>query len=294
MGLVSKKGFPIYDEKYKDLLQATLAADSYSLGTHWIYESEELQSLDIDWEALNAPHVAWHEGKSKGDFTHYGDQLHMLEVFLKDKNTFDVSEYMTYWRNEMQTFKGYMDGATKDTMKNIDKNLTVPCGSNSGDMSVIGRMVALLKVSHSKEEFLENTALLAKATHNNLQVIEAMHFFSALLLEVLEGNDIRMGILSLKPLYSQEIQGYIEAGIAAKDRDTVTSIAAFGSACPIDVAFPSSIHLLFKYNDYKTALIQNAMSGGDSATRAMVIAPLYVAQYSIDVVPKEWLAFNAG
>jgi len=282
----------MYDEKYQDLLQATLAADSYSLGAHWVYDSDELKALDIDWEALNAPHVAWHEGKDKGDFTHYGDQLRILEQFLKDKDTFDVSAYMTYWHNEMQTFKGYMDGSCKDTMENIDKNLTVPCGSNSGDMSVIGRMVALLKVSHSKEEFLANTALLAKATHNNPQVLEAMHFFSALLLEVLESKDIRSSILTLKPLYSQEIQGYIETGIAAKDRDTVTSIAAFGSACPTEFAFPSTIHLLFKYNDYKTALIQNAMSGGDSAARSMVIAPLYVAQYSLDVVPKEWLDFK--
>jgi len=294
MRSVLKQGFTMYDEKYQDLLQATLAADSYSLGAHWIYDIEKLQGLDIDWEVLNAPHVAWHEGKGKGDFTHYGDQLRMLEVFLKDKDTFNVSAYMTYWRNKMKTFKGYMDGACKDTIANIDKNLTVPCGSNSGDMSVIGRMVALLKVSHSKEAFLANTALLAKATHNNPQVIEAMHFFSALLLEVLEGSDIRLSILTLKPLYSQEIQGYIEAGIAAKDKDTVTTIATFGSSCAINVAFPSTIHLLFKYNDYKTALVKNAMSGGDSAARAMVIAPLYVAQYELNVVPMEWLAFNPG
>ena len=74
----------MYDERYQDLLQATLAADSYCLGAHWVYDVEELKGLDIDWEALNAPHVAWHEGKGKGDLTHYGDQLHILEQFLKD------------------------------------------------------------------------------------------------------------------------------------------------------------------------------------------------------------------
>ena len=287
----------MYDERYQDLLQATLAADSYSLGSHWVYNVEELKGLDMDWEVLNAPHVPWHEGKAKGDFTHYGDQILLLDKFVQEQEaqgvkTFDLETYMPYWRNEMNSFKGYMDGATKDTMANIDQNLALPCGSNSGDMSVIGRIIPLLKVSHTKEEFLHNTALLAKSTHNNTQVLEAMDFFSTLLLEVLEGNDIRSSILNLKPKYSEVIQGYIEAGIASKDRDTVTTIAAFGSACPTEFSFPSTIHLLFKYNDFKTALIQNAMSGGDSAARAMVIAYLLAAQYSIDVVPKEWLEFK--
>ena len=286
------EGSSMYDEKYQDLLQAVLAADSYCLGTHWVYDAEELENLDIDWEVLNAPHVAWHEGKGKGDLTHYGDQICILEQFLREKDTFNVGDYMSYWRNEMNTFKGYMDGATKDTMVNLDQNLNVPCGSNSGDMSVIGRIVPLLTVSHSREEFLQNTALLAKSTHNNPTVLDAMDFFATLLLEVLEGTDIRAAILMLKPQYSQEIQTYIESGIASKDMDTPAAIAHFGSACPTEFSFPGTIHLLFKYNDYKTALIQNAMSGGDSAARGMVIASLYVAQKSIEVVPEEWLRFK--
>lgn len=284
----------MYDEKYKDLLQATLAADSYCLGAHWVYDADELKSLTIDWEVLNPPHVAWHEGKTKGDFTHYGDQLLILDQYLKDKNTFDVESYMSYWRNEMNTFKGYMDGATKDTMANIDQNLNIPCGSSSGDMSVIGRIVPLLKVSHSRDEFLQNTVLLAKSTHDNPEVLEAMHFFSTLLLEVLEDNDIQSSILKLKPQYSKEIQNYIEAGLASKDEDTVSTIASFGSACPTKSSFPSTMHILFKYDNYKEALIQNAKAGGDSSARAMVIAYLLTAQNSIDIVPEAWLAFNAA
>lgn len=71
------------------------------------------------------------------------------------------------------------------------------------------------------------------------------------------------------------------------------TIAAFGSACPTEFSFPSTIHLLFKYNDFKTALIQNAMSDGDSAARAMVIAYLLTAHYGIiGVVPSGWLSNN--
>lgn len=284
----------MHEKKAEELLLATLASDSYCLGSHWVYAVDELKNLEIDWEVLNAPSVAWHKGKKKGDFTHYGDQIYILNEFLKSENHFDVKTYMSHWRNEMQTFKGYRDGSIKDTIINIDNNLTVPCGSNSGDMSILGRIVPLLKVSDSNEEFLENTKLLAQATHNNDAVLEAMHFFSVLLLEVLEGNTIKESIINLKEAYSSTIQNFIDQGINSKDKDTFTAISTFGSACSTEFSFPSTIHILFKYDNYKEALIQNAKAGGDSSARAMIIAYLMTAQNSIEIVPKSWLAFNTN
>jgi ADP-ribosylglycohydrolase len=282
----------MHDKKVEELLLATLAADSYSLGSHWVYDANELENLEIDWEGLNAPSVAWHEGKTKGDFTHYGDQIYILNEYLKAETHFDVKKYMSHWRSEMQTFKGYMDGSIKETIVNIDNNLAVPCGSNSGDMSILGRIVPLLKVSRTNDEFIENTRLLAQATHNNENVLEAMHFFSSLLLEVLDGRSIQESILNLKGMYSQNIQDFIEQGINSKENDTFTSISTFGSACPVEFSFPSTIHILFKYDDYKEALVQNAKAGGDSSARAMIIAYLMTAQHSIEIVPQSWLAFN--
>lgn len=284
----------MYEKKSNELLLATLAADSYCLGSHWVYDAEELRNLNINWEELNPPSVAWHEGKGKGDFTHYGDQIVILNNFLKSKNNFDVQNYMTYWKDEMKTFKGYMDGSIKDTLSNLENDITFPYGSTSGDMSVIGRIVPLLSVSSSKEDFLENTKLLAQSTHNNEDVLEAMHYFSALLIEILEGNAIQESIVKLKSNYSPKIQTYIENGINTKDKDTITTISTFGSACPTEFAFPSIIHILYTYDDYKEALIQNAKAGGDSSARAMIISYLMVANKSIALVPKSWLSFNVN
>lgn len=282
----------MYEKKYEELLLSTLAADSYCLGSHWVYDAKELKNLDIDWEVLNPPHVAWHEGKDKGDFTHYGDQILILNDFLKDKNTFNVTEYMIYWKEKMQTFKGYIDGSTKETLSNLDNNLNIPCGSNSGDMSVIGRIVPLLKVSQTRDEFTQNTKLLAQATHNNEDVLEAMHFFSQLLLEVLDGKGIQESIIKLKEQAPPKIQAYIDAGYNSKEKETFEAIAGFGSACPTEFSFPSTMHILFKYSNFKEALIQNAKAGGDSSARAMVIAYLMTAEDSIEIVPKQWLAFS--
>ena len=283
----------MHDSKSQDLLLATLAADSYCLGTHWVYDIEELKKLDINYKELNKPHAPWHKGKTKGDFTHYGDQIVILDNFLKDKINFSVEEYMSYWRDKMNSFQGYVDGSTKDTIANIDNNLAIPCGSNSGDMSIIGKIAPLLRVSSSKKEFMKNTRLFAQATHNNEDVLEAMNFFSTLLLKVLDGGNIKESILKLKNNYSQNAQNFIDEGIKSKDEDTVSAISRFGSPCSTKFCFPSTIHLLFKYDNYEEALIQNAKAGGDSSARAMVVAYIFVAKDSIDIVPKQWLEFNA-
>ena len=58
----------------QDLILGTLAVDAYTLGAHWIYSPEDIAKADLDWKGLNKPLAQWHEGKEKGDFTHYGDQ----------------------------------------------------------------------------------------------------------------------------------------------------------------------------------------------------------------------------
>lgn len=282
----------MHDIKAQELLLSTLAADTYSLGSHWIYDADTLKNLTINWEELNAPYVTWHEGKDKGDFTHYGDQIIILNDFLKDKTSFSVEDYMLHWREEMKTFKGYVDGSTKETIENIDKDLLIPCGSNSADMSIIGKIIPLLKVSNSKETFIRNTKLFAQATHNNDDVLEAMDFFANLLLEVLDGKEIRQSILKLQEGYSQNIQNHINSGLRSKNEDTYLTISQFGSACSTEFCFPSTMHILFKYDNYKEALIANAKAGGDSSARAMIIAYLLTAQDSIDIVPEQWRAFN--
>ena len=156
----------MYEDKIKDLVLTSLVTDAYCLGTHWIYDENQLINNDIRWEELNKPLAIWHKGKSAGDFTHYGDQTYWLYEFLKDKDSFDENEYLKFWFEKMKTYTGYIDGASRDTILNIENSVT-PSGSNSHDLSIVGRIVPLLKVSKTKEEFLQNVEKFVKLTHNS-------------------------------------------------------------------------------------------------------------------------------
>jgi len=279
----------MYETKIDELILATLVADTYSLASHWVYNKDELQNLQIDWNELGGPNTSWHEGKKCGDFTHYGDQIKILLSYIKiDPNSFDIKKYIQYWKDEMTKIATYIDGATKETIENLDKGKTFPCGSSSHDMSVIGRSVPLLKVSKTKEAFLDNVHNFVKATHDNEEVLEAAHFFASLLLSVLDGSEIVPSIKLLKANYSENIQSYIDTGLESQDSDTLEALFSFGIHCGVEVGMSGVIHILSKYDNFEEALIKNARCGGDSSSRAMIIGAILTAKNGASNIPSRW------
>ena len=278
----------MYEDKIKDLVLTSLVTDAYCLGTHWIYDENQLINNDIRWEELNKPLAIWHKGKSAGDFTHYGDQTYWLYEFLKDKDSFDENEYLKFWFEKMKTYTGYIDGASRDTILNIENSVT-PSGSNSHDLSIVGRIVPLLKVSKTKEEFLQNVEKFVKLTHNSKEAVKSADFFANLLLMVLEKNDIEKSIVQLKSSYDSYFQDMIQKGLDSKNSDTFKTIREFGPACDINGGFSGVIHLLCKYNNLKDMLISNSKAGGDSSARAMIASVILLANKQMSEIPKNWL-----
>ena len=278
----------MYEKKIKDLVLSSLVADSYCLGTHWIYDENQLINNDINWEELNAPMAIWHKGKSAGDFTHYGDQNYWLYEFLKDKNSFNEKEFLDFWFEKMKTYTGYIDASCRNTILNIE-NGVIPSGANSHDLSIVGRVVPLLKVSKTKEEFLQNVGKFVKLTHNSKEALQSADFFANLLLLVLENNEIEKSILELKNSYDSFFQEMIEKGINSKNSDTFETIRTFGPACDINSGFSGVIHLLCKYDNLKDMLVANSKAGGDTSARAMIASVIFLANKQISEIPKNWL-----
>jgi len=278
-------------KKVKELVLSTLVADSYSLGAHWVYDEKQLLEPSIDWDSLNAPLSIWHKGKGAGEFTHYGDQTYWLYEFLKDKEEFDENEFLSFWTNKMQTYEGYIDGASRNTLQNINDGVT-PSGSESSDLSVVGRIVPLLKVSDSKEKFLENVEKFTKLTHNSTKSVNAANFFAKLLWAALEQKDLVESIDLIKDKCDSNVQAMVDRAIASSKDDTFETIRTFGPACDVDEGFGGIIHLLLKYDNIKDMLICNAKAGGDSSARGMIAAAILMANKPMSQIPQNWLAIK--
>jgi len=274
----------------KNIVLASLVADSFALGAHWIYSPSEIKNASLDWKGLNKPLAKWHEGKEKGDFTHYGDQVVCLYEYSLKEKAFDIKEYMSKWEEFMQTYTGYIDGASSDTLKNLKSNDLKNSGSNSHDFSVVGRIAPLLFLSSNEKTFLSNVHLFVAATHNNEEVLEAASFFASLLWKTKEGGSIIQCIESISKKYSKRLKDYVKEGLN-NSNNTIEAITEFGSACSTNGAFQSTIYLLNKYeNDFENAMVQNVKAGGDSSVRAMIFTMIIIAAKGIDILPKTWIS----
>lgn len=277
------------NEKISNIVLATLVADSYSLGAHWIYSQEELKHNNLNWQELNDPMAMWHKNKSKGEFTHYGDQTVCLYEYIKKEHKFEIEKFIKIWEEYMLHYEGYIDASSRETLENISKNQIPHLGATSHDLSIISRMPSLLFVSKNEEEFLTNVNAFVILTHNSDIVKESAEFFAKILWAVYEGKDIIKSIQSLKVTSSQRIKRYIENGLNCT-LDTFDAIREFGPACGVEDGFSGVIYILNKYGkDFKNAMIQNAKAGGDSSARSMIIAMLLVASYGKEIIPLNWI-----
>ena len=263
---------------YNSIL-ASFVADTYSLGAHWIYDEDTLKNLDIDWTILNSPNVEWHNGKNRGDFTHYGDQSLFLLEYIQENKSFDKIRYYNFWSNKMSDYKGYIDGATKNALENIN--------SSSNDLSICGRISPLLLTTDSKEEFIDNVKKLTEITHNTPLAIEVSSFFANLLWDTKNNQNLRENIQTLKKDYPN-LSKWIDTAISTKDNDSIKTLQDFGVSCNIDGGFLGVIHLLHTDFDFKTIMIKNAKAGGDSSARAMIVAMLLGMDKDFKL-PKDWL-----
>jgi ADP-ribosylglycohydrolase len=261
--------------------QAILGAflvDSYSLGSHWIYDEEQLAQLDMDWDTMNPPAAMWHKGKTAGDFTHYGDHTLWLLEFVTQNKSFDVQAYAKFWQEKMENYEGYIDGSSRDTLEHLKAGNSALDGVVNHDLSICGRIAPLLLVSDTLDSFKDNALNFAKLTHNDPIVLEGVDFFATLLYQVVQGDAIIETMQKIKANYSEQLQKWVTEGLESRDKDTFTTIRTFGPACGIDGGCAGAIHLLSKYSTLETMMKENAKAGGDSSARGMVAGMIIAAR----------------
>ncbi len=267
------------NKQISNSIMASLVADAYALGAHWVYDEEQLKNLPIDWGTLNDPQAMWHKGKVKGDFTHYGDQTLFLLEYMSKNEKFSKDDYYPFWEEKMSNYSGYIDGATRSALENI--------GSESNDLSICGHIAPLLIGADTKKIFLKRANEFTQMTHNSELAKLSTAFFAELLWDSLENKDIKGNIKLLKNRYP-DLLTWIDAGVNSKDADTFTTIRDFGPACGIDGGFAGVIHLLSLEDNFKTVMQKNVKAGGDSSARGMVVAMILATQDDFEL-PEEWM-----
>ena len=284
------------NQKIKDAVMASFVADALSLGVHWVYDVAAIESKYGRLEQMVEPELAeYHKGKPKGALTHYGDQAYILLKSVSEHKGFDSGSFRQAWCKLFEDYSGYIDGATKDTLNNIKNDKTIHViGSMSSDLGGAARISPLALVFHNNlEGFISAAEVQTAMTHNHPVVIETARYFARVAVNVFEGRSPVESMIEAMDQIPENspVSGLVSKGLDSKGLPTRQTISQFGQMCSVDVALPSTIHLIASYeDDLKTALIENIMAGGDSSARGLLAGFILGAYLGLDQIPDQWLA----
>jgi ADP-ribosylglycohydrolase len=279
----------------KAAVWGAFAADALSLGVHWVYNTNVIDKKFGRVDDLHDPLTSYHEGKKAGDFTHYGDQMLVLLEAVDANGGFDALHFARQWRAYFADYSGYFDKATNITLENMKAgNQLTESGSTSDDLAGASRLAALVPSYPGDTDGLVQAARTQTAiTHNNELVIASADFFARLVSAVLSGQSPAdaMEATLQKAFADSPIADMIRMGLESRERNTREVIAQFGQMCSAEAGLPGAVHLIARYaDDFKTAMVENVMAGGDSSARGMLAGMVLGAAHGFSAIPEPWIA----
>lgn len=277
------------------MVLASFAADALSLGAHWIYDTEKIvHGFGRVDRLLAPPEKSYHPTKKRGEFTHYGDQALLLLQSVSDKGRFDLEDFAMRWRQFSSTSTGYLDHATKDTLRHFSEGKTpAQSGSASTDLGGPARIAPLVfRFRDDLDALLAAVRQQTAMTHSGPGVADGAHFLARTAYSILHGASIREALnLSLEQGVADiDLDLRLRKAMDTADRDTGQTIKEFGQMCAINAALPGVVHLVLRYGDnLREGLVENVMAGGDSAARGLSAGMLLGAACGREAIPDEWL-----
>ena len=281
-------------ENKRAMIFGSFVGDALALGPHWVYNTNVIDKKFGRVQHYFDPLVSYHAGKKKGDFTHYGDQMLLLLESLVDASGFDQTQFAQAWQSFFESYEGYRDKATLTTLQNMtERNSLLDNGSSSDDLGGAARIAPIVyRYADDLESAIQAARHQTALTHNNSAVLNSAEFFIRLSFRTLAGEKPSAAISHLleNRFQNTDITDSLYLGLTSQDKDTRAVIAEFGQMCSVEAGLPGTIHLITKYeNDFREALVENVMAGGDSAARGMLAGMVLGAHNGMDVLPKEWL-----
>jgi ADP-ribosylglycohydrolase len=301
------KSIPL-DARLRGAVWGQFVGDAAALGTHWIYDLNELQRLFPSgingFEAPKEGH--YHFGKQPGDQTHYGDGALVLLESLAREGKFDAkafgSSFVEAFRPDV--YSGYIDKATKGTLEHFQAftkanplgSFDFQQGADDDQLAAASRLAALTVRYWNDQSLLSIVAKATRVCQNNDQTVAYMKFNAVLLTELLQRRDIHTALrraeeqtLAAEPQNGREVRRKTREALEETLNEVTEATLTFGQACPLPKSFPSSIHALLKHSDdFESAILAVLRAGGDNAGRASMVGAWLGAHLGVAAIPKAW------
>ncbi len=264
----------------KQFTRASIVADALCLGAHWIYDQFQIASrFPSGITTFSDPASPYHPNRKAGELTHYGDQCLALHDSIEKRKGFDPDGWREDWLAAMKGYDGYVDGATKDTLASGGLK---PSGSH--DLAGASRIAPVLDLGLPVEDTVKAARAQTTLTHGDPAVADAAEFFVRAADAVLNGatfDDAFFNAVESGRYDSLNVKQSVElaCGAAKSGGDSLTIASDFGLTCDVSNAFPLALYMaLLPGSSFASTMSTNALAGGDSSARAMLLALLFAAR----------------
>jgi ADP-ribosyl-[dinitrogen reductase] hydrolase len=296
------------DDRLRGTIWGQFVGDAAALGTHWIYDLEELRSKFprgiTGFETPQEEH--YHFGKKTGDQTHYGDGALVLLESVASRGGFEPRAFGQAFIHvfDPETYSGYFDKATKGTVENFhafrtanpNQEFDFQQGADDDQLAAASRIGSLVVRYWRNSELLEMVRTATRVCQNNERTIAYMQFNALLLRELIRGEDVHNALeqalkefIEVDRKFWPEIRYKSQAALEKTLNDVTEATQAFGQACPLEQSFPSALHAFLKHaDDFETCVLATIGAGGDNAGRAAMLGSWLGAHLGIQGIPREW------
>jgi ADP-ribosyl-[dinitrogen reductase] hydrolase len=304
------------EDRLRGAIWGQFVGDAAALGTHWIYDLDEMEKLHPGgvngFEAPLPGH--YHYGKEPGDQTHYGDGALVLLESIANQGQFDAKAFGRSFVEHFRpgAYAGYIDKATRGTVENYikfvennpGKTFDFQQGADDDQLAAATRLASLVARHWTDQRLLNLVEEATRVCQNNLSTIAYMKFNALLLAELFRGRDVHTAlhrvkeqIISLEPKFGPDLRRKSREALEETVSEVTEATLLFGQSCPLSHSFPSSIHALVKHtDDFETAILATLRAGGDNAGRAAMLGAWLGARIGLGGIPKAWRTrlTNAG
>jgi ADP-ribosylglycohydrolase len=284
-------------------LQAALwgqfVGDAAALGTHWIYDLDDL--------ARNYPHIQgfetpkaghYHEGKQSGDQTHYGDAaLLLLESLAACGGRFRESDFGLRFESYFNSAscRSYRDHATRETLEHLQKDPgNFQNGADDDQLATVSRLAPVV-VAYLRDDFSQTADAIRRltlVTQNHPTAIACATAHGMLLRTLLQGTPFRDAFELTRKSREVSCDGsdYFEFAYMLREMDVITATGRYGQSCPLPQSFPSALHAAWRHHDsFEETVLNTIKAGGDNAGRASMAGAWLGAANGMEGIPEVWV-----
>jgi ADP-ribosylglycohydrolase len=280
-------------------LWGQFVGDAAALGTHWIYDLEEMARAFpggvTGFETPKADH--YHAGKRSGDLTHYGDAALLLLESVAACGEFREADFGMRFENFFRrpNCRSYRDHATRETLANLE---ALPGnyqnGADDDEPATVTRLapVVVAYLRRSAEDAADAIRRLTLVTQNHATAAACVPAAAELLRQVLNGKPFRDAFEATRKSAAVSCDGsdYFEFAYMLREMDVITATGRFGQACPLPQSFPSALHAAWRHCDsFEEAILQTVRAGGDNAGRAAMVGYWLGAALGVGAIPAAWM-----